>query len=110
MTLSFLTSLLSSLLPSVFSSALISSVIVIPYEKQQNKRNDPLVSRIVLQNAFRQNSKVYRGLFRISDNCDYRENHDYNSSEILSDNHEIAIIGLAKKVSIIAIIASNKKR
>ncbi len=50
-----------------------------------------------MQNAFRQNSKGYRDLFRISDNRDYRDNHDYHSSEILSDNREIAIIALAKK-------------
>jgi hypothetical protein len=42
-------------------------------------------SRNVLQNAFRQNSKDYRDLFRISDNRDYRDNHDYHSSEILGD-------------------------
>jgi hypothetical protein len=50
-----------------------------------------------LQNACRQNSKGYRDLFHISDNRDYRDNHDYHSSEILSDNREIAIIALAKK-------------
>jgi hypothetical protein len=49
-------------------------------------------------------------IFRISDNRDYRYNHDYHSSEILSDNHEIVIIALAKKVAIIAIITSNKER
>ncbi len=37
-------------------------------------------------------------------------NHDYHSREILSNNHKIAIIALAKKVAIIAIITSNKKR
>jgi hypothetical protein len=89
---------LSSLRPSV------------PSEKQRNNLDDPLVSRNVLQNAFRQNSKGYCDLFRISDNRDYRDNHNYHSSEILSDNHEIAIIALAKKVAIIAIITSNKKR
>jgi hypothetical protein len=57
--------------------------------------------------VFRQNSKGYRDLFRISDNHD---NHDYHSSEILSDNREIEIIALAKKVAIISIITSNKKR
>jgi hypothetical protein len=53
-----------------------------------------LVSRNVLQNAFRQNSKGCRDLFRISDD---RYNHDYHSSEILSDNHEVAMIALVKK-------------
>jgi hypothetical protein len=69
-----------------------------PPEKQWNKRNDPLVSQNVLKNAFRQHSKSYRDLFRISDNRDYRDNHDYYSSETLSDNREIAIVVLAKKV------------
>ncbi len=78
--------------------------------KERNKRNGLLVSRNVLQNGFRQNSKGYCDLFRISDNRDDRDNHDYNSSEILSDNREIAIIALAKKVAIIAMITSNKKR
>jgi hypothetical protein len=82
----------------------------VPSEKQQNKQNDLLVLRNVLQNMFRQSSKVYRDLFRISDNRDYRYNHDYHSSKILSDNREIAIIALAKKVATIAIITSNKKR
>jgi hypothetical protein len=87
----------------------------VPSEKQQNKQNDLLVLRNVLQNMFRQSSKVYRDLFRISDNRDYRYNHDYHSSEILSDNRKIAIIALAKKVAtiaimIIAIVTSNKKR
>jgi hypothetical protein len=63
-----------------------------------------------LQNAFHQNSRVYRDLLRISDNRDYRDNHDYHSSEILSDNREVAITALAKKVAIIAIITSDKKR
>jgi hypothetical protein len=91
---------LSLLWPSVLS------------EKQRNKRNDPLVSSktCFVKNVFRQNSKGYGDLFRISDNRDYRDNHDYHSSEILSDNREIAIIALAKKVAIIAIITSNKKR
>jgi hypothetical protein len=40
-------------------------------------------------------------LFRISNDHDHRDNHDYHSSEILSDNREIAIIALAKKVEII---------
>ncbi len=52
----------------------------------------------------------YRDLFRISDNRDYRDNHDYHSSKMLSDNREIAIIALAKKVAIIAISTSSKKR
>ncbi len=63
-----------------------------------------------LQNTFRQNSKDCRDLFRISDDRDDRDNHDYHSSEILSDNCEIAIIALAKKVAIISIITSNKKQ
>jgi hypothetical protein len=50
-----------------------------------------------LQKAFLKNSKGYRDLFRVSDNRDYRDNHDYHSSEMLSDNREIAIIALAKK-------------
>jgi hypothetical protein len=58
-----------------------------------------------LQNAFRQNSNGYRDLFCISNNRDYCNNHDYHSSEILSENNEIAIIALAKKI---AIITSNK--
>jgi hypothetical protein len=90
----------------------------VPSEKQQNRWNDPLVSRNVWQNMFHKNSTVYRDLFRISDNRDYHDNHDYHSSEILSDHsseilsdhREIAIIALAKKVAIIAIITSNKKR
>jgi hypothetical protein len=73
-------------------------------------RNDPLILRNVFQNTFRQNSKGYCDLFRTADNRDYRDNHDYHSSKILTDNHEIAIITLAKKVAIIAIITSNKKR
>jgi hypothetical protein len=59
---------------------------------------------------FRQNSKDCRDLFHISDDRDDHDNHDYHSSEILSDNREIAIIALAKKVALIAIITSNKKR
>jgi hypothetical protein len=82
----------------------------IPSEKQRKNRDDPLVSRNVLQNAFHQNSKGYYDLFCISDNRDYRDNQDYHSSEILSDNREKAIIALAKKVVIIAIITSNKKQ
>jgi hypothetical protein len=82
----------------------------VPSEKQRNNLDDPLVSRNVLQNAFRQNSKGYCDLFRLSDNRDYRDNHDFHSSEILSDNRKIAIIALAKKVAIIVIITSNKKR
>jgi hypothetical protein len=69
----------------------------VPSEKQRNKRNDPLLLQNVFQNVFRHNSKVYRNLFRISDNRDYRDNHDYHSSEIISDNREIGIIALAKK-------------
>jgi hypothetical protein len=117
MALCSLYSPLSPLRPSVPSTALCpfysplsplrSSV---PSEKQRNNRDDPLVSRNVLQNAFHQNSKGYCDLFRISDNRDYRDNHDYHSSEILSDNREIVINALAKKVTIIAIITSSKKR
>jgi hypothetical protein len=108
---------LSSLRPSVSSAALspLYGLLFplrpsVPSEKQQNKRNDPLVSRNVSQNMFHQNSKVYRELFRISDNRNYRDNLDYHSSEIVSDNREITIITLAKKVAIIAVITSNKKR
>jgi hypothetical protein len=66
-----------------------------------------LFSRNVLQNAFRKNSKGCRDLFVISND---RDNHDYHSSQILSDNRAIAIIAFAKKVAIIAIITFNKKR
>jgi hypothetical protein len=52
-----------------------------------------------LPNAFCQYSKGYRDLFRTCDNRDYRDNHDYHSSEILSNNRKIAIIALAKKVA-----------
>ncbi len=52
----------------------------------------------------------YRDIFCIIDNRDYRGYHDYHSSEILSDNCKIAIIALAKKVAIIAIITFNKER
>jgi hypothetical protein len=47
--------------------------------------------------VFLQNSKGYVYLFRVSDNRDYCDNHDYHSSEMFSDNREIAIIALAKK-------------
>jgi hypothetical protein len=70
----------------------------VPSEKQLNKQKDPHVSRNVLQNAFRQNSKGYRDLFRLSDDRNHRDNHNYHSSEILSDNHKIAIIALANKL------------
>jgi hypothetical protein len=102
---------LSPLWPSVPSTALCPLLRPsVPSKKQRNKRNDPPVLRNVLHNSFRQNSKSHRDLFRISDNRDYRDNHNYHSSEILSDNREIAIIGLAKKVAIIAIITSNMKQ
>jgi hypothetical protein len=68
---------LSPLWPSVPSTALgplcgpLSPLWPpVPSEKQRNKRNGPLLSRNVLQNVFRQNSKVYRNLFCISDNHD----------------------------------------
>jgi hypothetical protein len=54
-----------------------------------------------LQNAFRQNSKGCLDLFCISDDRDDRDdrdNYDYHSSEIPSDNREIAIIASAKKL------------
>ncbi len=54
----------------------------VPSKTQRNKRNDPLDSQNVLQKAFLKNSKGYRDLFRVSDN---RDNHDYHSSEMLSD-------------------------
>jgi hypothetical protein len=101
---------LSPLRPSVPLWPSVPSTTLCPLWKERNKRNGPLVSRNVLQNAFCQYSKGYRDLFRISDNRDYRNNHDYHSSEILSDNCKIAIIVLAKKVAIIAIITSIKKR
>jgi hypothetical protein len=50
-----------------------------------------------LQNAFRQNSKGYRDIFRIGDIRDFRYYHDYHSSEILSNNRKIVIIALEKK-------------
>jgi hypothetical protein len=81
-----------------------------PLKNSETSETTLLFSRNVLQNVFRQNSKGYRDLFRRSDNRDYRDNHDYHSSEILSDNREIGIIALAKKVALIAIITSNKKR
>jgi hypothetical protein len=59
---------------------------------------------------FGQNSKGYRNLFQISAKRDHPDNHGYHSSEILSNNCEIAIITLAKKVEIIAMIKSNKKQ
>ncbi len=111
---------LSPLRPSVPSTALCPfcgplSLLrsSLPSEKQRKNRDDPLVSQNFWQNAFRQNSKGYCYLFRISDNRDYRnnyDNHDYHSIDILSDNCEIAIIALANKVAIVAIITSNKKR
>ncbi len=52
---------------------------------------------LVLINAFHQNSKGCHDLFCISDDQDHCDNHDYHSSEILSDNCEISIIALAKK-------------
>jgi hypothetical protein len=69
-----------------------------------------LFRKMFFQNEFLQNSKGYRDLFHVSDNRDYRNNHDYNSSEMLSDNREIAIIALVKKVAIITIITANMKR
>jgi hypothetical protein len=133
MTICLLWGPLSSLRPSVSSTAfcpfygplfsLRPSLVLCPFygplsplwssvlsEKQRNNRDDPLVSQNVLQKAFRQNSKGYCDPFRISDNRDYRDNHYYLSSEILSDNREIVIIALAKKVAKIVIITSNKKR
>jgi hypothetical protein len=78
--------------------------------KTAKKAKLSLVSLNVLQNAFRQNSKGCRDLYRISDDRDHRDNYDYHSSEILSNNREKAIIAPAKKIAIIAIITSNKKR
>ncbi len=102
---------LSSLWPSVFSRALCPLYgPVSPLWPSENSETTSLVSRNVLQNAFHRNSKDCRYLFRISDDRDHCDNHDYHSSEILSDNREIAIIALAKKVAIIAIITSDKKR
>jgi hypothetical protein len=68
-----------------------------------------LVSRNVLPNTFLQNSKGCRDLFCISDDRDHRDNHDdHYSSEMLSDNREIAIIALAKKVAIIVFLEKLK--
>jgi hypothetical protein len=47
--------------------------------------------------------RVICDLFCISDNWNYCDNHDYRSSEILSDNRKIAMFTLAKKVAIYAI-------
>jgi hypothetical protein len=124
MTLCFLYSPLSPLLPSCplegplssLWSSVSSTALCHLYgplfplwssEDSEKSKTTSLVSRNVLQNAFRQNSKGCRDLFLISDDRDHRDNHDYHSSEILSDNREIAVIALAKKV---AIITSNKKR
>ncbi len=84
--------------PSVPSTALWKTV----------KQATPLALRTVLRNAFRQNFKDCRDLFCISNNCD---NHHYHSSEILSDNREIAIIAiitLSKKLK--SYFAKNWKR
>jgi hypothetical protein len=80
-----------------------------PLKNSEKSKTTSLVSRIFLKNVFRQNSKGCRELFRISDDRDHCDNHDYHLSEILSYNREIAIIALAKKVAIIAIITYNKK-
>ncbi len=108
---------LSTLRPSVSSTALCPLYgplplygLLFPLRPSENRKTTSLVSWNVLQNAFRQNSKGCRDLFHISDDHDHRDNHDYHSSEILRDNREIAIIALAKKVAIIAIITSIKKR
>ncbi len=108
---------LSPLQPSAYSMALCSLYgslsplrPSVPSEKWAKQAKRPSCFANVLQNAFHQNSKGYCNLFHISDNRDYRDNHDYHSSKILSDNREIAIIALTKKVAIIAIITSNKKR
>jgi hypothetical protein len=93
MALCLLNSPLSPLWPSVPSTALL---------KTANKTKWPLL--------FRENFKGFRDLFRISNDRDHHNNHDYHSSEILSENREIAIIALAKKVVIIAIITSHKER
>jgi hypothetical protein len=105
---------LSCLRPSVSSTALCSLYGPLPplrpLETSKISEMTPLVLRNVLQNAFRQNSKGYYNLFRISNSRDYRDNHDYRcSSEIFSDNRE-KVNALVKKVAIIAIITSNKKR
>ncbi len=81
-----------------------------PLKNSETSETTLLVLRNVLQIVFRQNSKSYRDLFRISEYRDYRDNRNYHSSEILSNNGEIAIIALAKKVAIITIITSKKKR
>jgi hypothetical protein len=65
----------------------------VPSEKQRNKRNDPLASRNVFAKPVLSKLQGYRDLFCLSDN---RDNHDHHSSEILSDNCEIAIITLGK--------------
>jgi hypothetical protein len=41
-----------------------------------------------LQNAVRQNSKDCRNVFRISNDRDHRNNHDYHSSEKSCDNRD----------------------
>jgi hypothetical protein len=76
-----------------------------PLLNSEKSETSSLISRNVLQIAFRQNSKGCRDLFRIGDD---RDNHDYHSSEILSDGRKIDIIALAKKLAIIAIITSTR--
>jgi hypothetical protein len=80
-----------------------------PLKNSEKSKTTSLVSRIFLKNVFHQKSKGCHKLFCISDDRDHCDNHNYHFSEILSDNREIAIIALAKKVAIITIITYNKK-
>ncbi len=78
---------LSPLRPSVPFMALCPLYcLLFPLRPSENSETTSLVSWNVLQNEFRQNSKDCRNLFRISDDRDHSDNHDYHSSKILSDN------------------------
>jgi hypothetical protein len=76
----------------------------VPSEKQGTSKTTILFSEKLSKTRFVKTPRVIA--IAISDNRDYRDNHDYHSREILRDNHKIAIIALTKKV---AIITSNKK-
>jgi hypothetical protein len=139
LTFCFLYSRLSSLLPSVSSSALspsrpsvLSTALCLLYSPLSPlwpsvpstalcplygplsplRPSVPSMAICPLYGPLRVSSKLqgYRDLFCVSDNRDYCDNHDYHSSEMLSDNREIAIIALAKKAPINTIIPSNIKR
>ncbi len=98
--------LLPSLRPPVPSEALCPF-----YGPQQTKRNNlSCFAKCFAKSRFVKTLRVVaKDLFRSSNDRDDRDNHDNHSSEMLSDNCEIAIIALAKKLAIIMIITSNKK-